>query len=131
MTHFPQPNPQKRAPRLKLASAAPAMLMLEDGQRANGKLQTLSINGGLLKLSKALADGDFVELAFQTNSGMVHGMAEMLNPVDSAREGILQAFRFIALADDDHRTVRMLLDASSDLNYSAAEGVSWSSKRSS
>jgi hypothetical protein len=93
------------------------MVILEDGHRAKGKLQTISITGGLLRLAKALHQGDFVEVAFQTQSGPVQGMAEMLNPVNAARDGILQPFRFIALGDDDHRTLRMVVDSVSDRSF--------------
>lgn len=105
--------------------------MLEDGQRAKGKLQTISVTGGLLRLAKALQLGDFVEVAFQTQSGTVHGMAEMLNPMRSVEDGTLQPFRFVALADDDHRTVRMLVDSASDRSFLQLASNKWSSHRSS
>ena len=88
MTHFPNPNPQRRAPRIQLSGSIPALVMLEDGERAKGKLQSISITGGLLRLAKSLEQGDFVEIAFQTQSGPVHGMAEMLGPTRKAQEGI-------------------------------------------
>lgn len=91
--------------------------MLEDGQRAKGKLQTISITGGLLRMAKALEQGDFVEVAFQTQSGPVRGMAEMLSPMRTAMDGALQPFRFIALGDDDHRNLRMVVDAVSDRSF--------------
>ena len=80
MTHFPQPNPQQRATRVKMEATASALVKLEDGQRTKAKLQTVSVTGGLLRLARALGEGDFVEVAFQTQSGPVHGMAEMLHP---------------------------------------------------
>jgi len=67
--------------------------MLEDGKRAKAKLQTVSVTGGLLRLAKSLGQGDFVEVAFQTQSGPVRGMAEMLTPVRLATDGALQPFR--------------------------------------
>lgn len=93
------------------------MVTVEDGHRAKAKLQTVSITGGLLSLAKALGQGDFVEVAFQTQSGPVQGMAEMLGPMRSPRGGILQPFRFIALGDDDHRTLRMVVDSVSDRSF--------------
>src|SRR6266571_503403 len=99
MAHFPQPNPQRRAPRIHLGGSVAALVMLDDGQRAKGKLQTISITGGLLRLGKSLGQGDFVEIAFQTQSGPVHGMAEMLSPMPATRDGYLQPFRFVALED--------------------------------
>jgi hypothetical protein len=61
-------------------------------------------------VGQPLSQGDLVELAFQTNSSTVHGMAEMLPPVDR----LLQPFRFIALDDEDHRALRMLSDIAND-----------------
>lgn len=99
--------------------------MLEDGQRAKGKLQTISVTGGLLRVPKALEQGDFVEVAFQTQSGPVHGMAEMLGPMRSVMEGVLQPFRFVALGDDDHRNLRMIVDSVADRNFLAARSRQW------
>jgi hypothetical protein len=117
MTHFPQPQADRRAPRVHVGSKIPALIKLEDGQHTKAKLQTISVTGGLLRLGKALVHGDFVEIAFQTQSGPVQGMAEMLNPMGIARDGILQPFRFIALGDDDHRTLRMVVDSVSDRSF--------------
>jgi hypothetical protein len=64
----------------------------------------------LLQLSGSLANGSFVELAFQTQSGPVHGMAEILSPLRKTTAGVLQPFRFIAIEDDDHRRLRTSLD---------------------
>ena len=114
MTQFPQPNADRRATRVKLGSTVPALLRLEDGQRAKCRLRTISITGGLLQLSKALEQGGLVEVAFQTDSGAVHGMAEMLNPARDAKHGVLQAFRFIALADQDHQILASEVDATAD-----------------
>jgi hypothetical protein len=68
------------------------------------------VTGGLLQLAQSLAQGDFVEVAFQTHSGPVHGMAEVLSPTRNMPEGVLQPFRFVALEDDDHRRLRSSLD---------------------
>ncbi len=98
MTHFPRPTVERRATRVKLASSVPALVRLEDGQRAKCKLRTISVTGGLLQLPKALQQGGLVEVAFQTDSGAVHGMAEVLNPSRHTQNGVLQAFRFIAFS---------------------------------
>ncbi len=116
MTHFPQPHPQRRAPRVHLRGSVPAMVLLEDGRHAKAKLQTVSITGGLLRLAKALSQGDFVEVVFSADAGPVRGMAEMLHPM-GAVEGSLQPFRFIAMGDDDHRALRMMVDAVSDRSF--------------
>ena len=57
-----------------------------------------------------LGHGDFVEVAFQTESGPVQGMAEILSPTSTTAAGVLQPFRFVALEDDDHHRLRSSLD---------------------
>ena len=110
MTHFPQPRPSRRASRVQLGDSVLAAIRLEDGRRTKAKLQTISATGGLLRLAQSLAQGDFVEVAFQTQAGPVHGMAEVLTPMRKTTEGVLQAFRFVAIEDDDHRRLRTSLD---------------------
>jgi hypothetical protein len=110
MTQFPQPHPSRRAARVQLGDSVLAAIRLEDGRRTKAKLQTISVTGGLLQLAQSLAQGDFVEVAFQTQAGPVHGMAEVLSPMRKMDDGVLQPFRFIALEDDDHRRLRTSLD---------------------
>jgi hypothetical protein len=114
MTHFPQPHPSRRAARVQLGDSCLAAIRLEDGRHAKAKLQTISTTGGLLRLPRSLGQGDFVEVAFQTQSGPVHGMAEILSPMGKTTEGVLQPFRFVALEDDDHRRLRTSLDHVAD-----------------
>ena len=114
---FPQTHSQRRAPRIKLESSIAASLQKQDGERTKGELQTISITGGLLHLRSALDQGDFVEVAFQTQSGKVQGLAEMLGPMQQPRNGVLQPFRFIALEDDAHRTLRMTVDLAADRDF--------------
>jgi len=130
MTHFPQPHPQRRAPRVHLGGSVAALVMMEDGQRAKGKLQTISVTGGLLRIAKALRQGDFVEIAFQAQGGPVHGMAEMLNAI-RATDGVLQPFRFIAMGDDDHRALRVIVDSVSDRSFAGMRSSQWSASRNS
>jgi hypothetical protein len=116
MTHFPQPHSSRRAARVQLGDSVSAAIRLEDGRRAKAKLQTISATGGVLQLPASLGQGDFVEVAFQTQSGPVHGMAELLSPTKKASGGVLQPFRFVALEDDDHRRLRTSLDHVTDQN---------------
>jgi hypothetical protein len=120
MTHFPQPNPQHRA--IRVRNKASVLVTLGDGQRAKAKLQIVSVTGGLLQMVKALEAGDFVEVAFQTESGPVHGMAEMLHPRRTAANAIMQPFRFVALDDDDHTTLRFVVNSSADRNFLLSPG---------
>jgi hypothetical protein len=130
MTHFPQVHPQHRSPRVRLGGSVPAQIIMEDGRRAKAKLQTVSVTGGLLRLAMSLTQGDFVEVAFQTQSGPVRGMAEMLTPVRSASDGSLQPFRFVALGDDDHRALRMVVESASDRSFQGIRSSHWAAPKS-
>jgi hypothetical protein len=110
MTHFPQPHSSRRAARVQLGDSVLAAIRLEDGRRTKAKLQTISVTGGLLRIAQSLGQGDFVEVAFQTQAGPVHAMAEVLSPMRKTPEGVLQPFRFVAIEDDDHRRLRTSLD---------------------
>ena len=125
MTHYPQIDTLHRATRIQLTTA-PAVVKLNDGLRAKGKLQVVSITGGLLQLTRALSDGDFVELAFQTHSGNVQGMAEMLSPVRSTPGSVFQPFRFVALGDDDHRMLDTIIKQQADNSFAGLRSSDWS-----
>jgi hypothetical protein len=99
MSSLPYLHFKQRAPRMRLADMTPAVLRFEDGQRTAGKLQVLSVTGGLLSLTTPLDQGSRVKLMFLTSSGPVLGGAEMLHPISST----LQPFRFVSLPVEDHR----------------------------
>jgi hypothetical protein len=126
MTHFPQPHSSRRAARVQLGDSVLAAIRLEDGRRTKAKLQTISTTGGLLQLPRSLGNGSFVELAFQTQSGPVHGMAEILTPARKTTDGVLQPFRFVALEDDDNRRLRTSLDHVADRNVLGLKSVVFS-----
>ena len=129
MTHFPQPHPSRRAARIQLGATVLAAIRLEDGRHAKAKLQSISVTGGLLQLPHALAQGDFVEVAFQTQSGPVRGMAEILSPMRKTTDGVLQAFRFVALEDDDHRRLRTSLDHVTDRSLLGLKSSAFNAQR--
>jgi len=109
-----------RAPRVQLADSTPAVLRFQDGQRASGELQVLSVTGGLLSLPSPIDQGSRVKLMFLTHTGAVLGAAEMLSPVT----GTQQPFRFVSLPMDDRRRLGAAIQSSLDLktaNQDAAE----------
>jgi hypothetical protein len=117
MTHFPLNNSQQRSPRVKLNGSVAAAVIADGGDKARAKIQSISINGGLLQLPHELSAGDFVEIAFHTRSGSIRGMAEMLQPTRKFQSACMQPFRFIALEDDDHRKLTMALDCALDRRF--------------
>ena len=128
MTHYPQCNPTHRAIRIKPQTTA-ALVKLSDGHRAKGRLQVIPTTGGLLQLPSAISEGDFVEVAFQTHSGDVNGMAEMLNPLRSGPGSVFQPFRFIALEDDDHQHLRMMVESVGDRTFAGLRSSQWNSQK--
>src|SRR5579862_5891611 len=114
MTQFPQPHPSRRAARIQLGDSVLAAIRLEDGSRTKAIVQHISVSGRLVRLTGSLGQGHFVEVAFHTEAGPVHGMAEVLSPMMKTDEGVLQPFRFVAIEDDDHRRLRTSLDHVAD-----------------
>jgi hypothetical protein len=125
MTHFPQTHPQHRAQRVQFGSSIPVVIKLNDGRSARAKLQSISETGGMLRLAGALEQGNLVEVAFQTESGAVKGMAEILQPTRKTKNEIMQPFRFIALEDNDHLTLRNALDTRVDKDFLGLRSAQW------
>jgi len=92
MSFFPQPKRGKRAHRLRLGGSIFVAIRSGSSQSIRATLRELSVTGGLLLLSKALKRGDFVELAFSTSKGTVHGMAELLAARSKSVAGCLQVY---------------------------------------
>jgi hypothetical protein len=88
-----------------------------DGRRSKGKLQTVSVTGGMMALLNPLEQGDFVEIAFQTPAGIVQGMAEMLMARRLFTAGYEQPFRFVALGDIDHQNLRRSVETTNETNF--------------
>ena len=110
---FPSPQPAgRRAPRTCFAETTPAVLRLKNGSRARGKLQIISLTGGLLSLPKPLFQGSRVKLMFLTPKGTVLGAAEMLSPITWG----LQPFKFVRLYDDDEERLQAAIQSSMDQN---------------
>jgi len=111
MTYFPQPNPAQRARRVRLPGSVVVEVRSKGSQPVRAKLHVLSVTGGLLVLSEALEQGDFVEVAFQTSYGAIRGMAELLPARSKSKSGCLQPFRFVALEDEDHTKLLTTLES--------------------
>src|SRR6266478_6212729 len=92
MTYFPQPNPAQRARRVRLPGSVVVEVRSKGSQPVRAKLHVLSVTGGLLVLSEALEQGDFVEVAFQTSYGAIRGMAELLPARSKSKSGACNPF---------------------------------------
>lgn len=105
-----QTQAHSRPPRLHLAHTTPAVLRFQNGRRMRGKLQVISVTGGLLNLSSLLERGARVKLMFLTDAGTVLGTAEMLPSVSDS----LQPFRFVAIDEHHERRLRVVIQSSAD-----------------
>lgn len=110
MTYLPHSHANWRSPRVQLTDIMPAVLRLPDGRRHRGKLEILSLTGGLLSMSNMLDQGSRIKLMFLTQTGPVLGAAEMLSPVSTTH----QPFRFVALEEGDQRRLRTVIQSSLD-----------------
>jgi PilZ domain len=105
MTDLPQLHQNWRSPRVRITESTPVVLRLPDGGRHRGKLETISLTGGLLSLPHVLNRGSHISLMFLTRSGPVSGTAEMLGSVSTEQ----QPFRFVALDRDNQRRLRTIV----------------------
>jgi hypothetical protein len=112
MPYFPPPDAQRRAPRTSFAETTPAVLRFQNGRRVSGKLQVISLTGGLLCLPSPLDQGSKVKLMFLTGKGSVLGAAEMLNPISWS----LQPFKFVGLLNDDQQKLQAAIQSSLEQN---------------
>ncbi|HVR25008.1 MAG TPA: PilZ domain-containing protein [Candidatus Polarisedimenticolia bacterium] len=108
MTYPPPSDARRRAPRTSFAELTPAVLRCKNGRRVSGKLQVISLTGGLLCLPRPLDQGSQVKLMFLTGKGSVLGAAEMLSPISWS----LQPFKFVALYDDDQGKLQAAIQSS-------------------
>src|SRR5690349_15754957 len=90
---------QLRSPRVQLADFTPAVLRFDDGQRASGMVQVLSLTGGLLSLPPPIHQGSQVKLLSLTRTGPALRASEMLTPVTDTQ----QPSRILSLPVDDCR----------------------------
>jgi hypothetical protein len=106
VTQIVQAKPGRRPQRLQLADSIPIVLRRQDGHRIPGKLQCVSLTGGLVVPASLLPPGSMVRLIFVTPKGPVTGTAEMLHPVSRAE----QPFRFAAIPDSDQHRLRAVIE---------------------
>ena len=125
MTQLLQTEANRRPPRLQFTHTPEAVLRFQSGHRVRGKLQVISVAGGLLSLSSLLDQGSRVKLMFLTDAGTVAGTAEMLPSIS----GTLQPFRFVVIDESDERRLRDVIQSSADQSRveqrSIVKGRAW------
>ena len=84
-----------------------------------GRLQVVSVTGGLLCLSSPLELGSRVKLMFLTDAGTVLGTAEMLPSVSNTQ----QPFRFVTIDESHERRLCDVIQSSVDQNRSEQQSI--------
>lgn len=115
MKFLPQAQPAKRATRVCFTERTPAVLRLKDGQHVRGRLEIVSLTGGLLSVACPVGTGYKARLMFLTRAGLVLGSAEMLSPLYWG----LQPFRFVALTEDDQNKLQTVIQRSLDRSHAS------------
>ena len=100
------PVQRRGGPRVQFPEITPAVLRLSDGARVPGKLQLVSVTGGLLDLARPVTPDSLVKLMFVGPTGSVLGTAKMLTPVAWR----VQPFRFIKLQTQDQTRLRAAIE---------------------
>ena len=119
MTQPWQTEAHSRPARLNLVRSTTAVLRFTSGHQVHGKLQVISVTGGLLCLSSPLNQGSAVKLMFRAETGLVLGTAEMLVPISRT----LQPFRFVAIGEDDRRRLNDAIQSSVDQNRREQQSI--------
>jgi len=86
-----------RGSRVKLGGSILALVVLENGRQIRGRMNQLSVNGGLLSLEHPLDEGIRVTVVFHLGFS-VRCRTQMLFPM-WATQGCLQPFRFLDLSE--------------------------------
>jgi hypothetical protein len=89
-----------RGSRVKLGGSILALVLLENGRQVRGRMNQLSVNGGLISLDQPLDEGIRVTVLFHLGSTSIRCRAYMLFPM-WATQGCLQPFRFLDLPEAD------------------------------
>jgi hypothetical protein len=95
------------------------VLRADNGRRVRGKVQVVSLTGGLLCLSSPVDEGLQVRLMFLTDAGAMLGTAEMLASVSASQ----QPFRFVQMDEDVERRLRELIQVHVELNRQEQQSI--------
>jgi hypothetical protein len=89
---------RQRGSRVKLGGSILALVLLENGRQIRGRMNQLSLNGGLVSLEHPLDEGIRVTVLFHLGCTSVRCRAQMMFPM-WATLGCMQPFRFLDLPE--------------------------------
>ena len=88
----------QRGSRVKLGGSILALLLLENGRQVHGRMNQLSVNGGLVSFDHPLHEGIRGTVLFHLGCTSIRCRAQMMFPM-WATQGCLQPFRFLDLPE--------------------------------
>ena len=98
-----------RGSRVKLGGSILALVLLENGRQVRGRMNQLSVNGGLISLEQPLDEGIRVTVLFHLGCTSIRCRSYMLFPM-WATQGCLQPFRFLDLPEADRASLNRELE---------------------
>jgi hypothetical protein len=90
---------RQRSSRVKLGGSILALVLLENGRQIRGRMNQLSLNGGLVSIDHPLDEGILVTVVFHIGQSSIRSRAQMMFPM-WATKGCFQPFRFLDLPED-------------------------------
>jgi hypothetical protein len=100
---------EHRSLRVKLGGSILVLVLLENGRQIRGRMNQLSVNGGLLSLEHPLDEAIRVTVLFHLGGTTIRCKARMMFPM-WATQGCLQPFRFVDLPEQDRESLSRELD---------------------
>jgi len=100
----------QRGSRVKLGGSILALVLLENGRQVRGRMNQLSVNGGLVSLEQPLDEGIRVTILFHIGCTSIRCRARMIFPM-WATQGCLQPFRFVEFPEADHANLNRELES--------------------
>jgi hypothetical protein len=98
-----------RGQRVRLGGSILALLLLENGRQIRGRMNQLSVNGGLLSLENPLDESIRVTVLFHLGCTSIRCRAQMLFPM-WATKGCFQPFRFLELPEASYASLNRELE---------------------
>jgi hypothetical protein len=99
----------QRGSRVKLAGSILVLVLLENGRQIRGRMNQLSLNGGLVSIEHPLDEGIRVTVLFHLGCTSVRSRAQMMFPM-WATKGCLQPFRFLDLPEASRASLNRELE---------------------
>jgi hypothetical protein len=109
MPPTPVVSKRQRNSRVKLGGSILALVMLENGRQIRGRMNQLSLNGGLVSVDRPLDEGIRVTVLFHIGSTSIRCRAQMMFPM-WATKGCLQPFRLLDLSEDSRAALSRELE---------------------